>query len=214
MKTDDLISMLAANVAPVDPHIVSRRYSLALTAGVIGSLIWMSLRFGVRPDLATIVFDPIFWAKLAFPLALALAALHVVNRLGRPGVSVGKTSWIGLAAPIGIIWLATMLILYATPAETREAVVFGRSWRVCAYNITQLSVPTFIATFWAMKGLAPTRPRLAGAISGLLASAVATVVYSLHCPEMAVPFWAVWYLMGMLIPAAVGAMLGPRLLRW
>ena len=40
------------------------------------------------------------------------------------------------------------------------------------------------------------------------------LVMHLHCPEMAAPFVAVWYLLGMLIPAAVGALIGKRLLRW
>jgi hypothetical protein len=31
---------------------------------------------------------------------------------------------------------------------------------------------------------------------------------------MAAPFIGTWYLLGMLIPAAAGAMIGPRLLRW
>ncbi|MDH1161872.1 DUF1109 domain-containing protein, partial [Pseudomonas otitidis] len=35
-----------------------------------------------------------------------------------------------------------------------------------------------------------------------------------HCPEMGVPFWGVWYLLGMLLPTVLGAVLGPRLLRW
>jgi len=39
-------------------------------------------------------------------------------------------------------------------------------------------------------------------------------VYSLHCPELAAPFIGFWYLLGMLIPTAVDALLGPRLLRW
>ena len=65
-----------------------------------------------------------------------------------------------------------------------------------------------------MKGLAPTRPALAGAASGLLAGALGALVYALHCPEMAAPFLGIWYLLGMLIPAVVGAMVGPLLLRW
>jgi hypothetical protein len=31
---------------------------------------------------------------------------------------------------------------------------------------------------------------------------------------MQAPFLAIWYLLGMLIPTALGALLGPRLLRW
>ena len=64
------------------------------------------------------------------------------------------------------------------------------------------------------EGLAPTRLRLAGAAAGLLSGAVGALVYSLHCPELAAPFLGFWYLLGMLIPTAAGALLGPRLLRW
>jgi hypothetical protein len=31
---------------------------------------------------------------------------------------------------------------------------------------------------------------------------------------MAAPFIGIWYLLGMLIPAVIGASIGPRLLRW
>lgn len=40
------------------------------------------------------------------------------------------------------------------------------------------------------------------------------LVYCLHCPEMEAPFLGFWYLIGMLILTAIGAMLGPRRLRW
>ena len=65
-----------------------------------------------------------------------------------------------------------------------------------------------------MKGLAPTRLALAGAAAGLLAGAIGALVYALHCPEMEAPFLGVWYVAGMLIPAAAGALLGPIVLRW
>jgi len=39
-------------------------------------------------------------------------------------------------------------------------------------------------------------------------------VYALHCPELAAPFIGLWYLLGVLIPAGIGALIGPRLLRW
>ena len=65
-----------------------------------------------------------------------------------------------------------------------------------------------------MKGLAPTRLRLAGAAAGFAAGAIGALVYTLHCPELDAPFLAVWYVSGMLIPTVVGAFVGPRLLRW
>jgi hypothetical protein len=53
---------------------------------------------------------------------------------------------------------------------------------------------------------------------GMTASALAALIPTtgvLHVnPELATPFIATWYLLGMLIPTAIGAWLGPRLLRW
>jgi hypothetical protein len=66
----------------------------------------------------------------------------------------------------------------------------------------------------AIRGLAPVRLRLAGAAAGLTAGGLAAAIYSLHCPESAAPFVAIWYTLGILLPAAVGAVAGPRLLRW
>ncbi len=77
-----------------------------------------------------------------------------------------------------------------------------------------LSLPVFAGTLWAMRGLAPVQPVRAGAAAGLLAGAVGALIYALHCPEMEAPFLGSWYLLGMLIPGAAGAALGPRLLRW
>jgi hypothetical protein len=65
-----------------------------------------------------------------------------------------------------------------------------------------------------MSGLAPTRLALAGAAAGLLSGAGGALIYALYCTEMAAPFISIWYLLGMMIPAAVGAMLGRQLLRW
>ncbi|MBI2289062.1 MAG: DUF1109 family protein [Betaproteobacteria bacterium] len=35
-----------------------------------------------------------------------------------------------------------------------------------------------------------------------------------ECHSESVPFIGIWYLLGMLIPTALGAMIGPRLLLW
>lgn len=213
MKTDDMISMLAANITPVDRGILARRYRWALLLGGLGSVLLMSAVFGIRPDITTMLRTPLFWAKLAFPATMALAALLLTIRLSRPGMTVGRR-WCLLAAPVAAVWIAAAVILLREPMPERLPMILGLTWRTCTMNIAFLSIPTFIAVFWAMKGLAPTRLRIAGATAGLLASATATMAYSLHCPEMGVPFWAVWYLLGMLIPTVLGALLGPKLLRW
>lgn len=213
MKTDDMISLLAANVAPVDRGVLARRYRWGLLWGALGSVLLMAAVFGIRPDIRTMLVTPLFWAKIAFPTCVAAGALLAAVRLSRPGMPVGH-GWRWLALPPAIVWMAAALMLALSPAADRLPMILGATWRTCPFNITLLSVPTFIGVFWAMKGWAPTRLRAAGAVAGLLSSSLATIAYCLHCPEMGVPFWAVWYVAGMLLPALLGALLGPKLLRW
>lgn len=77
-----------------------------------------------------------------------------------------------------------------------------------------LSAPALAAVLWAMRGLAPTRPRTAGFAAGLLAGSLGALGYALYCPELSPLFVLVWYTLGILIPAGLGALLGPLLLRW
>jgi hypothetical protein len=213
MRTDELISMLAAGANAVEPHALQRRYALALGWGAFGATLLMAILLGVRPDLSEAVRLPMFWVKLAFPAALLAGALMAAARLSRPGVRLGHVP-AAIAAPVLAMWLiAAFVLLDAVPGQ-RDELIFGDTWSECFINVGMLSVPVFGALLWAMKGLAPTRLALAGAAAGLLAGATGALIYALHCPEMAAPFLGVWYLFGMLIPAGVGAALGPRVLRW
>lgn len=213
MKTDELISLLASGEGPVDRHALVRRLGLALAGGALMALLLTATLYGVRADLAQVAATPLFWGKVALPGSLALLAIWLNQRLSRPGVK-GGAAWTLLALPVLLVWLGGALSLAGAAPQARAELVFGSTWRTCALNIGLLSLPTFIAVFWALRGLAPTRLRQAGAAGGLLAGSTATLAYCLHCPEMGIPFWGVWYLLGMLLPTLIGAILGPRLLRW
>jgi hypothetical protein len=154
-----------------------------------------------------------FWVKLAFPGALLAGALVAAQRLSLPGARVGQAAW-WLALPVLALWLLGAVTLLGAEPAARATLIFGVSWTVCPLYIAALSVPGFIAVWWAMRGLAPTRPLAAGAAGGLAAGALGAMVYALYCIEMAAPFLGIWYLVGMMIPAVVGAALGPLLLRW
>lgn len=213
MKTDELISMLAQDAQVVEPHALRRRYATALGWGGFGAVLLMALMLGVRPDLAEAARLPMFWVKLVFPLALLAAALLAVARLSRPGARLGRVA-AALAAPVLAIWLLAAVALLGAVPGTRSQLIFGETWASCPFSVALLSMPVFVALLWAMRGLAPTRLALAGAAAGLLSGAAGAAVYALHCPEMDAPFLGVWYLLGMLIPTTLGALLGPRLLRW
>ena len=90
MKTDDLVSMLAAGAEPVESGATARRYALALGWGGLGATLLMATLLGVRADLGEAVRLPMFWLKLGFPLCLAVAAFYAVMRLSRPGVRLGR----------------------------------------------------------------------------------------------------------------------------
>jgi hypothetical protein len=89
----------------------------------------------------------------------------------------------------------------------------GASWRRAQKVAIKVGSDT-ITTFWALRQLAPTRLTLAGALAGLFAGGAGAFVYAFHCPETAAPFVALWYSAGILLTAGLGALLGPRLLRW
>ncbi|MDP2369554.1 DUF1109 domain-containing protein [Rhodoferax sp.] len=213
MKTDDLIAMLATGVAPVDPGLAQKRFQNGLLFGGLGAAALMLTLFGLNPNLPMVAMLPMFWVKLVFPASLAAIALLLAQRLSHPGVPMGWAPAALLGPIVLLAVLATSVWLQAA-AQDRSALLLGQTWKTCALSIALVSAPVFVAVMWAMKGLAPTRLRLAGAAAGLLASTVGTLVYALHCPEMAAPFLLVWYGLGMAIPVAVGALLGPRLLHW
>jgi len=213
VKTEELVTLLANGAGAVVPDEAARRYAIALGWGAFGATLLMAIVLGVRPDLNEATRLPMFWVKLAFPATLAMGGLIAASRLAHPGASLGRVP-LALVAPVLAMWfLAALALLRAAPPE-REELLFGGTWNSCPFYIAALSVPVFVAALWAMKGLAPTRPALAGAASGLLAGALGALIYALHCPEMAAPFLGIWYLAGMLIPAAIGAVVGPLLLRW
>ncbi|MBP0589490.1 DUF1109 domain-containing protein [Paraburkholderia sp. LEh10] len=213
MNTQEFIAMLADSPRPPSRSAVASRLGMGLAVSLTAALSLLVILPGDGTSLITRVAMPVFWAKLALPLTMTLAATCVTSRLSQPGVRVGR-AWAALILPVGVAWLAALIVLALAVPEARGALILGHTWRVCSLKIMLLSLPALGALLWAMRGLAPTRPRLAGAATGLLAGALGTLAYSLRCPEMHVPFWATWYLLGMAAPALVGGLLGPRAMRW
>lgn len=216
MKTQELVLLLARDAGPVDSNIALRRFALALAGGLAGSVLLLFSLLRIRSDLAEAIFQPLFWVKIGFLISLFAVSLFGSFRLSRPGSPVAELKRLHrlLATPLLLMGGLALLALWLAAPDQRAQLFFGETWRYCPVLIAVLSVPAFAALLWAMKGLAPTHPRRAGFTAGLLAGALAALVYSLHCPEGGFPFIGFWYVLGMLIPAGVGAWLGDRLLRW
>ena len=213
MKTDDLVSLLATGTVALDAGAPTRRYIAAIAAGTVGATVLMVLWLDVRPTLARDATLPMFWVKELFCIALVAAGVFAAARLSRPGAAVGWVEPLA-GAPILAMWLLAVVVLAVAAPEDRIDLIRGVSWTECPYNIAVLSVPVFAAIVWAMRGFAPTHLRRAGAAAGFAAGAIGALAYTLHCPELDAPFLAIWYVAGVLVPTVVGAIVGPRLLRW
>ena len=211
MRTDDLIDALAANAGPAPDGPPARR--LGLLAGLAGSvalvgvLVWLK----VRPDLMEVMRGGFFWLKATYTGALALAGYLAIEQLARPTGSARPGVMLGAVALGGFVLAG--LVQFGM-AEDPMVLLRGQSWTRCSLNILALGAPTTLVGLWVVRGLAPTRPVPAGFATGALAGGVAATVYGLHCAESSFVFVGVWYSVGVLACAALGAFLGRWALRW
>lgn len=212
MKTDELIAMLARGDVAVTQGRPGATAAV-LAAGLVASILMMQLTLRTLPQLGSAIAWPAFWLKVGFVVAMACAAWHAASTLARPGAREGGLPVV-LAVPLVLMWLIGAVLLASAAPDQRAQLFWGRTWRACPGLIAMLSTPLLAAALWAMRRMAPTRLRLAGAAAGLAAGAGGALVYCLHCPEMSPAFVGTWYVLGMLVPTAIGALLGPKVLAW
>ncbi len=211
MKTDALIGLLATGAGPAPRAVAARRLVPALGVGLLASALGAVFGIGLIP--ADLFANPAWWIKISYAAMLALTLGWLAARLARP---VARLSGPGGAvwAVAGVMALLGVLQLVAAEPDARMTALMGSSAALCPWRVLVLSVPAMAGAFWALRGLAPTRLRLAGFVAGLAAGAVGATGYALACGETSMTFVAVWYSLGIVMAGGVGALLGPRLLRW
>ncbi len=205
--------MLATGIEPVEPQQVARRYYFAVASGTLVACAFTAGILRLNPALPRYVAEPMFWIREAYCIALSGLALLAAHRLARPGRRLGRVP-AGVACVVIAMWLLAALALAPVSSPMRDRLIFGATSAVCPFLIALIAAPLLVAHLWILRGLAPTRLRLAGAAGGFAAGSMGALVYTLHCPELAAPFIGIWYLSGMLIPTLLGAWLGPWMLRW
>ncbi|NKK92537.1 DUF1109 family protein [Rhizobium leguminosarum bv. viciae] len=212
-ETEDVIDSLVRDLKPVPRHALERRFALAILPALAISLLLMLVVVGLRTDMAQALMLPVFWIKSAYNALLAIAAFAAVYRLYRPDGSEGR--FFGVAAAI-VLALAVMAViqLALSPAASYPVLVLGSSALHCPLLIFALAMPILIANTWVLRGGAPSNLGVTGFIAGIAAGASGAWVYSWFCTENGLPFVTLWYSLGILLTGAIGALLGPRLLRW
>jgi hypothetical protein len=213
MTHDDLISALARDVRPVPRHAAGRRIALALVLGGAVTLALVVFGLGVRPDLALAVRGSMFWMKGGYTAAFAACGLILLLQLARPDAE--RIRWTALVlAPIAVMAVLSGVEMARMPASGWHALWMGPMWLYCPLLVLSLSAPIFAGLVWAFRRLAPSRLPAAGAAAGLLAGAVAATLYCLFCQQVSPVYIITRYTLGMALATGLGALLGPRLLRW
>lgn len=213
MRTETLIATLSGDLRAVPRGAATRRIAGGIAGGGIITLALVAGWLGMRSDLPHAMLGFAFWMKAVYTVAIGAIAVRATLHLAHPEAT--RPRWLAwLALPVGLLAILALAELAITPGGDWTALWQGQSWRICTRNVVILSLPIFAGLIVAFRQLAPTRLRLTGAVAGMAAGGSAATLYGLHCPEVSALFVLIWYSLGILAAAAIGALIGPRLLRW
>lgn len=213
MKTDRLIDALSTNLEPVGRGGVGRWLALALATGGLVTFCAMLMTVGLRVGGDNSGHLGFLAAKLAFALSVVATGAIFLIRSIHPGRDGRKSLllFLLLILPVGLMGIAALAL---GQPDTVRSVIFGAQWMTCLCCIPLFTIIPFVSLIWALRKGAPTSLRRTGAMAGLVAGAIGAAAYAFHCPEDSLLFIAVWYSVAIAACASVGALLGPRLLRW
>jgi hypothetical protein len=216
MNTDRLIDILSDDPAPVESDQLGKVVLLAIVIGEVAAIALMLATVGPRADLQSTAHLEWLTAKLFFALSVVGVGVPLLIRSIRPGLEE-QTSWrLGLVPFVTALAVALAVVFFSQP-QAREALLRGTT-RIssvrCLLCILFFAVIPMAAVIRAVRKGAPTRLRLSGSITGMVAGGIGAAAYAFNCTSDTIPFIAIWYGAAIAICALLGALLGPRLLRW
>jgi hypothetical protein len=151
--------------------------------------------------------------KAMFSAAVAAALLPLTVQLMKPGRPLGWRIGAVLVF-VGVCVIATVVALMGEAPEERMEAWMGGGFPWCVVIVPVLAAPTAAGLLWLMRSFAPTRLTLAGAAIGALSGGIGAMAYAMYCPVDSMAFVTTWYVVAIALCAALGAVIGARLLRW
>ncbi len=211
MKTNDLIDLMAQESQLELTPMRSLTLSVVVTMGI--SFVLLVSFWGIRPDMAQVISEPLVLIKQLIPALIAIPCLWLLKQSRHPETSLeGRLRWGLIPAAIAIALVTTTL--YILPANAWLTTIVGTTLIACLFSIPALGAPILIGMLWVLKQGAPSDPKTAGAIAGIAAGCLSTIVYALHCYEDSPAFYGIWYTASILMTGLIGQRLGPRFLNW
>ena len=208
MSTDDLIRSLATAAGTRRRVPLQAAFALTGAASLACALLLVFSVIGIRQDFADMAVRMPFAFKVVYTGALVVGASVVALYAATPGASA--TALYALSPAVILLALGVIFDPTGFPimGRTNTAFVF------CLRDILFLSLPAVILTFVFMRKGAPTQPLFAGAVIGMLSASVGALAFTLACKNDSTAFVAIWYALACAIMAAIGAIVGHRVLRW
>lgn len=215
MRTSDLINVLCVDPRP---HRFSSSFSVICLGVLLSSAVVVVIAFawlGARSDLVQIVMegDYTFFIRFTFIISVMGTALICLRDLAVPGRRVRLPSVVALL-PFILMGILGFLELIAASFEESPRQAAREPWLRCLSQIAALSVPAFTIITLALRRLAPTDLRRTGLYIGLFAGGIGAMAYVLCADGHSISFSSLAYTGAIWASAALGLILGPRILRW
>ena len=215
MNTDRLIDMLSAELEAVNSGRLGKTLTLAIVTGGAIAFGLMLVTVGPRPDLQSTAHLEWVAVKLLFALSVIGTGALLLNRSMRPGLE-NATNWTLVLFPFLAALAVAFAVLLGQPQAWRELLrgaTTVSSVRSLVLIMSFAAIP-LAAVIYALRQGAPTRLKLCGGIAGIVAGGIGAAAYAFNCASDTIPFIAIWYSAAIIICAAIGSQVGPRVLRW
>ncbi|MFO6445877.1 NrsF family protein [Erythrobacter sp. NE805] len=211
-NSDALIAELVGDLEPVKPlHLRSGLAGVLGAAGLSAAAVIVLL--GARPDWVLGSAEPMHLVATGLFAGLALAASVTVIVMGRPQVGTDHGGWRWAAGMAALLPLAALIVAVARGRAGVAHEVAGDGAECLVIGAVASLLVFAMLTAWLRRG-APTAPGRAGLVAGVAAGAFGSFAVSLHCPDNDIVHIGMWHASAVVVMAALGRAVIPRLVRW
>jgi len=210
--SNTLIATLVADLEPVRPLGFAEGLAWALGAAGVTVAAVVGL-FGLRPQLAAGVIEPLHLIACGLFLGLAVAASVTVVGMSRPQIGNDHEGWRWAAGMAALLPLAGVVVAISRGRDglAPESLRHGAECFAIAGLASLLVFALLVG--WLRRG-APTAPDRAGMLAGVAAGSFGILAFSLHCPIDDIAHVGIWHSAVVLAVGAAGRLAVPRLIRW
>jgi hypothetical protein len=213
VRTDDLIVDLVRGVHPVMPLApplvrLARWTAVVVPVAALGAVV-----IGLRGDVQTAVYEPVFLALAAVTLVMALLSAAGAFMLSVPGA---ERSPLLRVVPIvaGLVWAGAWVVLLAGGADPVGRVLALPVHVACVIEIAGVGVFAGWALVAMLRRAAPLQRDWSAALASLAAAGLGATATHFICPVDDPAHQLVGHVVVVMLASVVGVLIARRSLDW